>query len=274
MASQGSILLMIKQSPGIPYNSLLSKISGNYSNINSARAALSRTVKYNRALGLIDRRGHQLYLTEKGTGKLGAEMKNKLVLQLNRLLQDELAYERIDPIIEHLSTLIARSREDSDLLQLARTSAEFSIADIEYVSEKLEKKILHWNYLKGILDHHIQSMRALDFSQRVDKKFNEKTMKKLQHLLHVHTAADFFMEAPPEFLTYVQEKIGGERKGQHLFFPANQFLPVLTFLKSLYTSEKTEHKQCNIFFSGVRLYITRTRISITGLYSKLKELED
>ena len=45
MTTKNAILLIVKQNNGIDYNSLLNKFSSSYSNINSARAALSRSLK-------------------------------------------------------------------------------------------------------------------------------------------------------------------------------------------------------------------------------------
>ena len=76
MTARNSILLIVKQQPGIEYNSLLNKIAGSYGSIESARAALSRSIRYLAALGLIARKKNKLFATGKGMAKRLARVLN------------------------------------------------------------------------------------------------------------------------------------------------------------------------------------------------------
>lgn len=87
MTNKNAVLLIIKQNNGIEYNDLLNKIAATYSNINSARAALSRTVKDITALGLVVRQGDKLFISQKGLTETNKEMKNKLLLKLNETIK-------------------------------------------------------------------------------------------------------------------------------------------------------------------------------------------
>ena len=76
MTAKNAILLIIKQSPGIDYNSIVAKIASNYGSVNSARAALSRAIKDMNAVGLIEKRDNRLFATEKGQIQIRSEMKS------------------------------------------------------------------------------------------------------------------------------------------------------------------------------------------------------
>jgi len=77
---------MIKQTPGIDYNSLLNRVSANYSNVNSARAALSRAIKDLAIFGLVRKQQNRFFATDKAVLLVNSEMKNKLVLKLNQAI--------------------------------------------------------------------------------------------------------------------------------------------------------------------------------------------
>ncbi|MEM4363687.1 MAG: hypothetical protein QXS90_00245, partial [Candidatus Diapherotrites archaeon] len=88
MTTKSAILLIVKQNPGIDYNSMLGKFASSYSNLNSARAALSRSLKDLSALGMIEKKENKFYLLEKGQAEIYSAMKNKLVLNINALLKE------------------------------------------------------------------------------------------------------------------------------------------------------------------------------------------
>ena len=86
MTAKNSILLIINQSPGIDYNSLLNKIAPNYSNINSARAALSRATKDLIVFGFVVKQRNNFFATDKAGALINSEMKNKLLMRLNQTI--------------------------------------------------------------------------------------------------------------------------------------------------------------------------------------------
>src|SRR3989344_3673216 len=108
MTTKNAVLLIIKQFPGIDYNTLVSKIASDYGSVNSARAALSRALKDMNALGLVGKRDNRWVVLEKGTLALNSEMKNKLLFKLNTTVSSARAENEIDSIVEQLSTLIER----------------------------------------------------------------------------------------------------------------------------------------------------------------------
>ena len=275
MAAQNSILLIIKQSNGIKYNTLLSKISGNYSNINSARAALSRAIKYFSALGYVAKENDSLHLTSKGIAKLGTEMRNKLLLRLHELLADKNAIENIDSIVEQFSTLIARSNEDEDLLKMAKNSSEFHIADVERLSKELEKKISHSMYLNGIVKHHVENLKKMDFRDYVRMNLNESAVQTLVALANAEQAQDFFLEGDDVFLKTLSESLGGEFKGSHLFFPLVQLNNLLVFIQKEFSSPVPVKptKTLSLFAGTLQFKFENLTAILFGPYSKLKDLK-
>src|SRR3989338_6120857 len=99
MTARNAVLLIIKQNQGIEYNALLNKIAPNYSTLNSARAALSRTLKDLRAFGLVTKQGNNLFITEKAGTEISSEMKSKLILKLNQLVRSKNAPLNINSIV-------------------------------------------------------------------------------------------------------------------------------------------------------------------------------
>jgi len=200
MASRDSILLILKQRQGIAYTELLANVLGDYSNINSARAALSRTLKNLESLGLIRRKKGQIFLTDKGTAMLFQGMKNKLILRLN----ESITQKNISGLVTQLSVLIERSKADSELLKIARESARFYISDLNAISEKTEKQIKQLTYLNEILKRHIMSLKAMNFR---DRAFFQR--KHLGRLIAMLTKK----EAPKELVVTAEQGVLSELAG-------------------------------------------------------------
>jgi len=183
MTTKNSILLMVKQNPGIEYNSLLNKFSANYSNINSARAALSRALKDLSIFGLVRRQQNSFFATDKAILLVNSEMKNKLVLKLNQAITSKKPETEINLIVQRLSTLIERAKHDSGLLKAAKASSDFSISDLEKIEKKIESQENHLHYLRKVLKNQIKTLSELDFNETkitdiiTAKKNNRKNSK-------------------------------------------------------------------------------------------------
>jgi len=169
MTTKNAILLIVKQNPGIDYNTLLNKFAPSYSNSNSARAALSRSLKDLAIFGLLERKDNRYFLLEKGEGEIYSEIKNKLVIALNSLLSQKHPAEQIDSVIEKLQVLLERGRQDRDLLKTSKSSLDFSISRLENVSAELELKVRHLDYLSKIFGEQIKSLKELDFNDSYAK---------------------------------------------------------------------------------------------------------
>ncbi len=163
MTSKNAVLLIVSQNPGITYSDLLSKIAPNYSNLNSSRAALSRVLKDAVSFGMIQKREHQLFLTDKGLANLKVKMHDKLVLKLNQLMKVRSIESNPGPLVQHLSVLLERSKIDPRLLDNARASVNFSIADLESVHKDVQSHLKQMQYLEQNLQNQIQSLKELNF---------------------------------------------------------------------------------------------------------------
>ena len=177
MASRDSILLILKQKQGVPYTELLASILGDYSNINSARAALSRTLKNLESLGLIRKKRGLIFLTDKGTAMLFQEMKNKLILRLN----ESIIQKNISELVTQLSVLIERSKADNELLKIAKESARFYTCDLEAISERTAKRIKQLTYLNTILKRHIRALKNMGFKDHA--YFKREDLGRMLHVL-------------------------------------------------------------------------------------------
>ncbi len=182
MTTRNSILLIIKQNQGIEYNFLLNKIAGNYGSLNSARAALSRAVKDLSALGMIRKKENSIFITDKGTASISGEMKGKLLVELNKLVSSPKNYENIDAIVSDLATLIQRSKEDSDLLKAAKSSADFSVSDLRKMQKSIESHLVHLSYLQKIFESQVEQIEKMNFSDSRVLTLNKEGIQKLSLL--------------------------------------------------------------------------------------------
>ena len=70
MTFNNNILLIVRQSDGIDYNDLFSKIMPQYKNEASAKSALSRALKDLSSFGLVKRDGRKIFITDKGIASI------------------------------------------------------------------------------------------------------------------------------------------------------------------------------------------------------------
>lgn len=173
MTSKTSILLIISQNPGIDYQAVLAKIAPNYANLNSARAALSRVLKDAVSFGMLQKKDHQLFLTDKGAAGLKVKMHDKLVLKLNQLMKVRSVASNPDALVQHLSVLLERGKMDPRLLDNARASVSFSVNDLTNVHAGLQENIRHLQYLEKTLSTQLHSLREFNFPSSHAKRVSE-----------------------------------------------------------------------------------------------------
>ena len=193
MTSKNAVLLIISQNPGITYSDLLSKIAPNYSNLNSSRAALSRVLKDAVSFGMVQKKDHQLFLTDKGHSNLKVKMHDKLVLKLNQLMKVRSIESNPGPLVQHLSVLLERSKIDPRLLDNARASVSFSIADLESVHKDVQSHLKQMQYLEQNLSTQINSLKELNFPASKHIPLHE-LQTKLSHLLSTSNAQELHID--------------------------------------------------------------------------------
>lgn len=269
MSAKNSILLTIMQSPGIDYNSLLNKCSANYSNINSARAALSRALKDFSVFGFVRKQDNRFFATDKAVVVASAEMKNKLVMKLNQAISSKNPVLEIDTILQRLSTLAERARHDPDLLKTAKTSVDFYVSDLKQIEEKLNSEVNHLSYLAGVLNSNISALSELDFNdmkktdafaaQKIVEKIIEKTS---QNEVIIETANPLIVE---KFEAQMQQKF----KKTSLALSQNDVEKFFGLLESLSEQEK---KEVSIFLPPIKISFAKDTVFFSGPFSSISAL--
>ncbi|MEM0360210.1 MAG: hypothetical protein QXK06_02635 [Candidatus Diapherotrites archaeon] len=266
MASKNSVLLVLKQNPGMQYHELLAKIMGDYSNINSSRAALSRLIKNLEALGLICKRGNRLFLTDKGILKIQAEMKNKLLLKVEGLVK-EADYANPESLVQNLTVLVERSKQEPDLQAIAKTSLSFPVSRLEKIAEKSLERSRKLAYLARIIESNVKALRAMDFKDSLEVRLSEKKSKKIVLGISKKVSADFLVQcSEPEKLKQLKESFGGTMQGESLIFPASSFEQVAFFLFN-------GNNKASIVAGDLRTDIENEKATITGPAKKIMEIQ-
>ncbi len=270
MTARNSILLIIKQQPGIEYNSLLNKIVGSYGSIESARAALSRSIRYLSALGLVARRGNKLFATGKGMALLSNEMQNKLLLKLNDLIGKKDASIRFETVVELLQTLIERSKQDKDLLLAAKGSVDFYISNLAFLEKDVEKRIHRMQYLHKIFKQQVSSLKELGFSDFRELVWNPASKKTLKAIAKKSKARAFTVECLDNgFRKKAAEHFSAKGRQNDLFLEAKQFGSFLNFVEN---NSKIERNTVNLFLGGIKIKIDFPHIFVTAPCKQLQEL--
>ncbi|MFH1391064.1 MAG: hypothetical protein ABIH20_02005 [Candidatus Diapherotrites archaeon] len=268
MSTKNTILLIVKQNEGIDYNSLLNKFASSYSNINSARAALSRSLKDLTTFGFLSRKGNRFYLLEKGKSEIYSEIKNKLVIGLNDSLKQKKPENDVDFIVSKLQVMIQRGRDDNDLLKTSKSSLDFSISNLEQVEQQLKKKVKHLNYISGVLDEQINSLKELDFNDSFAKPLNKNSAKLLGSLF---SDKEITVECQNE-KTLVALAARFNSKSRN-----NTFQMEKSDLKKLFTYvEKNNHIPLGlitVFSSTIKAEFSRNLVTLSGPFNEIKKFK-
>ena len=273
MTTRNSILLILKQTPGIEFNALLTKISSNYGNINSARAALSRAVKDLNARGLVQKQGKKIFPTDKGLSLLGTEMKSKLILRLNELLKPRNALGNIDSIVPLLSTLIERSKEDRDLLKAARGNTAFYLADVQDLKNGLDERAKHLSYLSTVLVQHLDSLQQLNFTDSHELEWNADSKKAVSSILSQSVSTDILVEClNQEFLQKIKSQFSTAKvEGKSIFLSQEECIALLD-----QAAENTSlaSNPINLYAGSLKVQVNYPSIFVTGPFKQLQKITE
>ena len=177
MTLNNSLLLLIKQYPGIDYNDLYAKIASRYKNSASAKSALMRGLKDMSSFGLIKREGTKLLITDKGLSSMSIEMKDKLVLKLNSEMKKPI--DNLDNIVKFLVILSQRSLQDKDLLNNAKENASFTINDVINLRKDIKTKRSYLKKMGVLIEQQIEKLKELDFNDSVLVSFDEQLAERI-----------------------------------------------------------------------------------------------
>lgn len=272
MTTKNAILLIVKQNSGVDYNSLLNKFSISYSNINSARAALSRSLKDLTIFGFIARKGNRFYLLEKGEHEIYSEIKNKLVIGLNSSLKQKHPEDEVDVIVSKLQVLIQRSKGDADLLKTSKSSLDFSITDLTDVSKKLDSKVKQLNYLSKVLKEQINSLKELEFNDVRSLPLNKDSVSLLNQIFANSGEKEITIECPnPEILDSIAANFDVK--------PKNNFFPIQKKLFNKFGKFIEQNKDSlafqviTVYSSSLKAQFFREKIFLSGPYSEIRNWE-
>ncbi len=270
MTQRNNILLIVKQQPGIDYNSLLNKVSSSYGSINSARAALSRALKDLSALGMLKRQDNSLFVTAKGAAEINREMKHKLLIKLNQSINGRNPVEGINSIVEILSTLIERSKQDRDLLKAAKGSTEFYIHDLAELKDSLDKRIHNLQYLSEIMVQQIAALQELNFNESRRMRFNDETKKLLKTIINQKKAGEITVEFQEQaFLQKASSEFNLKPQGNSIAVEKKIFPKLLSFIEK---HSQPEGNPANIYVPPLKIRINFPYIYFMGPFKELNEL--
>lgn len=272
MTARNTILLIIRQNNGIDYNSLLNKISPNYTNTNSARAALSRAIKDLLIRDLIIKKENNFTLSEKGESNIYSEMKNKLVLKLNELIKSKNPINEIDSIVQQLQVLIERAKSDSDLLKISKSGVTFSIGDLIEIIGELSEKTKHLNYLSTVLQEQINALKNMDFNDYVFLPLSINSFERIENFALSNGITEIIIETTKEELLSALSTISeAKQKEKTIILPTTKLKDIRSkLMETILNSKPLETIQ--IFMPPFKTTITTTEILFFGPFQRTQEL--
>jgi len=257
MTFNNSVLMIIKQTPGIEYNDLLSKVSQRYKNPASAKSALARALKDTVSFGLVKREGTRLFVTDKGLASMSIEMKDKLVLRLNEEMKRPLG--SLNDIVRLLIILSQRGGQDKDLLNNAKENASFSIEDIEELRRKIRAERKELKKMSLLLEQQANKLRELDFNDSSKISFDEHVASKIgvfckgQKIIVETKDKDILSKIPEHW------------KKQGIISVEGDNIPLLTQLLAAMLSIKA-----TLYLPGIKVVLMAGNATLFGSHKSLK----
>ena len=271
MTTKNSILLIVKQNQGIDYNSLLNKFSSSYSNINSARAALSRSLKDLTTFGFLSKNNNKYFILEKGESEIFSELKNKLVISLNDSLKQKNPSDNIDSIAGKMQTMIERSKQDKALLKTSKSSLDFSVSDLEKVEENLQAKIRHIDYIAKVFREQINSLKELDFNDSFSRPLDNDSILLLRKIFSSPQDSEFAVEClSPETAEALSAELGVKCRGNSFSVP-KELMEKLASILMLKGQALPAGDAVKIFSSSLKAEFSNARITVSGPFSAVQE---
>jgi hypothetical protein len=273
MVSRNSILLIVKQNPGIGYDALVNKIASDYGNVNSARAALSRAVKDFTAFGLVKRDNNNLFLTPEGEKNIFTELKNKLLLNLNALVNSRQAVNNADEIVKQLAVLIERSKKDRHLLEAAKSSADFFVSDIDEISEQVIQKLKQWAYLKKIMKKQARALRELNFNDALELGFSRQALNAFEAINSLNNLKEFSVESKDSlFLSQLASGLGQKPKEGMLLLPSGTLKQALKAINIYFKKDFGE--EVTLYLADLKIKFLSQKIRVLGPCNALMQLSE
>ncbi len=270
MTTKNAILMIVKQSSGIDYNSLLNKFASSYSNINSCRAALSRSLKDLTSFGFLRKEGGRFYLLAKGEAEIYSAVKNKLVLSLNAAMKQKHPSQDIDSIVQKLHILIERGKEDKDLLRTSKTSLDFSISDLEKAKAELEAGLTHLSYLARVFGEQIAALKEMDFYDVHETSLSAESAGRLALALSGLQDSEFTIECRDQPTLALLAEQSGAKPRETSFVLQKVSLPLFLdpMQKNAYSISRFP---VTIFSSALKAQFVSGKIILSGPFSEIQK---
>jgi len=270
VTTKNAILMIVKQNSGIDYNSLLNKFASSYTNANSARAALSRSLKDLTAFGFLARKGNRFYLLEKGESEIYSEIKNKLVIALNDSMKQKNPHNDADLIVSKLQVLIERAKQDRDLLKTSRGSLDFSISDLERVHGGLEKSVKHQEYVSKVFSEQIGMLKELQFNDSFARQFDKDCASDLGKIFSRGDDKEFTVECNDvNALGFLSQSLKAKARNNTFSIKKKSFPKLARLVLS--DSGKLSEALITVFSSNLKAQFYRSRVFLSGPYSLLAD---
>ncbi len=271
MTQRNNFLLILKQNPGIDYNELLNRITSEYGSINSARAALSRTLKDLTAIGIVQRQGNKIFVTDKGLIEINSEMKNKLLTRLNNSMASKNPVEEVETIVKMLQTLIERSKADNDLLKAAKASSNFYISDLLELKEKTDKRAQQLKYLSDVLVNQINAMKELNFNDFKKISLNPETIPKIFAIIEKQELPQIHIEClNPNFANQAKESLQAKTEQNNLIIEKKQAQQLMELAEKFPPTEKNLVK---IYLPAMQIKIENQQAYLIASFAQLQQTE-
>lgn len=284
MALSDSILLQISQKK-TSYNDLLTKMVSNYSSVNSAKAALSRALKNLIAFGEIEKQKDDYLLTEKGRQTIESKLKNKILININDLLEKsrkKSSLEHVDEIVKNLQIFLERSKQDPSLLKTGKTSSNFYIKDLEILKKEIDSSVSHYAYISTILTNHIKILQTENFEDYLILNLDSNLFITFKYLINLYKAEEIIIDCSNQYPQTISFFEGNDifiKKNDFTFkVPLKEFDSFKTFLlkdfeRSISIRFKIYLNDVLVRFSFGKVYFFGPFNVIQKIYNKSLELK-
>jgi len=278
MALSDSILLQVSQKK-TSYNDLLTKMLSNYSSSGSAKAALSRALKNLIAFGDLQKDSDFYVLTEKGKITVESKLKNKILININDLLDKSKkrnSLEFVDDIISNLQIFLERGKQDPSLLKIGKTSSTFYIYDLVNLKKEMDASVNHYLHLSNVLTNQINILQEKNFEDMLIINLDPNTFEIIKFLYEKYNVEEIILECSkeyPETIKLFEETEGISKKGD-LSFKINIKEVDLLAKKLLDNFEITILVKFKIYINEILISFSFGKVYLFGPFNLINEIRE
>jgi len=273
-----SILLQINQKK-TSFNELLTRIIPNYSSTESARAALSRVIKNLVSFGYIQKTEDFFEITEKGKKIVESKLQNKMLNNINSIndllqkSQPAKSLQYLDDIVRNLQIFLERSKEDTTLLKIGKTSATFYISDLEDIKKNVETRLINF---EQSLDRQIMALKDLNFEDQFIINLDENAFSLIKELSENNNISELVIDCDK---TDINSGMLFETHSEFTKKPDNVFvlkLSDIAILKKLLLSRLDIIMQTRfkVYIKEIVIYLKIGKLYFTGPYNQILAIKE